>query len=246
MAKHGMASTIFARWSWCSPTAGSRANEKENRDCSGPCAAGAATSASPRRSSSLHAVGPLVSGGLCAWPIRSRGPRRAPLLSGTPPRVAARRVMVCALLTAPGRNGTKLVGHRGRSLGSLSDAEAALGQSSSSERRCWTRRARFRTRTAQRHARRRISEGRAELLEVAVPRQAERWRDLDAASLAMRKRPSPMCRFVEHSHGAATRVPTDATACHVPLRRLQCAAAGRVDGSAATGRVYRGGARDFT
>ena len=71
---------------------------------------------------------------------------------------------------------------------------------------------------SEHHAGSGVSEGRAQLLEGAVPVRSQRRGDSTLVA-AFEACPSPMSHIIiEHVHGAATRVPVESTACTLRTR----------------------------
>ena len=159
----------------------------------------------------LHDVGPMVTGGLVAHPFTRAGE----VLRFFRDRAAAARdelFLVAALLTAPDGSGNKLVGIAAVHSGSLPDGEAAVAPIKTFGQPALDVLGPM-PYTASNM-----------MLDNAFPRGARNYwkshflRDLsDQAIDTLVERfaanPSPLCQIViEHFHGAATRVPVDATA----------------------------------
>jgi FAD/FMN-containing dehydrogenase len=158
----------------------------------------------------LHAVGPLVSGGLVAWPIAAARDVLHFFRDYTE-KISDDVFTACALLTGPDGT-TKLIGIASGYMGASEGAEAALAPIKQ-----------FGTPVLD-------ATGPIpyvalnSMLDAAFPKGAlNYWKApfletlddgaIDAAIAAMESCPSPMTQILfEHFHGAATRVPTDATA----------------------------------
>jgi len=158
----------------------------------------------------LHAVGPLVSGGLVAWPIAAARDVLHFFRDYTS-KISDDVFTACALLTGPDGT-TKLVGIASGYMGASEGAEAALAPIKQ-----------FGTPVLD-------ATGPIPyvalngMLDAAFPKGAlNYWKApfldklddgaIDAAVAAMEACPSPMSQILfEHFHGAATRVATDATA----------------------------------
>jgi hypothetical protein len=160
----------------------------------------------------LHPVGPMVTGGLVAHPL-PRGRDVLRFYRDTCATLPDEMMLVAGLLTAPDGSGAKLVGLVVTHCGSLADGEAAVKSIKAFGPPVMDQMGPI-PYTVQNG-----------LLDGAFPKGAlNYWKaqfltDLsDGAIDVLVDRyanvPSPMSQIViEHFHGAASRVPVDATAC---------------------------------
>lgn len=158
----------------------------------------------------LHAVGPMVSGGLVAWPISSAA-EVLRFYRDLAARIDDDMFIVAALLTAPD-GATKLVGIAAGYMGPAEGAEAALAPIKS-----------FGTPAMDMMGSIPYVALNG-MLDAAFPKGAlNYWKShfldqlddaaIDAVIARMSTCPSPMSQILlEHFHGVASRVPTDSTA----------------------------------
>jgi FAD/FMN-containing dehydrogenase len=160
----------------------------------------------------LHPVGPMITGGLVAHPL-SRGGDALKVFRDVCADAPDELMLAAGLLTAPDGSGMKLNGILAAHCGSLADGERAV--------------ARLKTfgPPAMDHMGPIPYCVQNGLLDGAFPRGAfNYWKaqflaELSDAAIAalieqFQAAPSPLCQIViEHFHGAASRVPADATAC---------------------------------
>jgi FAD/FMN-containing dehydrogenase len=164
----------------------------------------------------VHPVGPTVTGGLVAHPLARGGD----VLRFYRERCAAapdELMLVAGLLTAPDGSGAKLVGLVATHCGSLADGAAAVAPIKAFGPPVMDQMGPI-SYCAQNT-----------LLDAALPRGAlNYWKahfltDLSDGAIATLVKayeacPSPMSQIViEHFHGAASRVPVEATACAMRL-----------------------------
>jgi FAD/FMN-containing dehydrogenase len=160
----------------------------------------------------LHPVGPMITGGLVAHPLQRAGD----VLKFFRERCAAapdEMMLAAGLLTAPDGSGVKLAGILAAHCGSLADGEAAVKPIKAFGPPVMDHMGPIPYC---------VQNG---LLDDKLPRGAlNYWKshfltDLSDACIAAMVKcfeacPSPMSQIViEHFHGAASRVPVDATAC---------------------------------
>ena len=162
----------------------------------------------------LHPVGPIITGGARRASAGSEARDVLRFFRDTCATLPDEVMLVAGLLTAPDGSGAKLVGMLGRHCGSLADGEAAVTPIKAFGPPVMDAMGPMPYCAQNSLLDRRVPEGRAQLLEGAVPHRAERRRDRTLVVERSNACPSPMSQIViEHFHGAASRVPVAATAC---------------------------------
>jgi len=160
----------------------------------------------------LHAVGPMITGGLVAHPL-SRGRDALAVFRDVCATAPDELMLATGLLTAPDGSGMKLNGILVAHCGSLAEGEKAVAPLKTFGP------------PAMDHMGPIPYCAQNGLLDGAFPRGAlNYWKaqfltELSDACIAtlieqFEAAPSPLCQIViEHFHGAASRIPVDATAC---------------------------------
>ena len=160
----------------------------------------------------LHAVGPMITGGLVAHPL-SRGRDALAVFRDVCATAPDELMLAAGLLTAPDGSGMKLNGILVAHCGSLAEGEKAVAPLKTFGP------------PAMDHMGPIPYCAQNGLLDGAFPRGAlNYWKaqfltELSDACIAtlieqFEAAPSPLCQIViEHFHGAASRIPVDATAC---------------------------------
>jgi FAD/FMN-containing dehydrogenase len=160
----------------------------------------------------VHPVGPMITGGLVAHPLQ-RGADALKLFRDACAAAPDEMMLVAGLLTAPDGSGAKLAGIVVSHCGPLADGERAVKSIKAFGPPIMDHMGPI-PYTVQNG-----------LLDGAFPRGAlNYWKaqfvtELSDACIAtliesFERAPSPLCQIVvEHFHGAASRVPVDATAC---------------------------------
>jgi hypothetical protein len=158
----------------------------------------------------LHEVGPLVTGGLVAWPVgRARDWLR--LFRDLAAEAPDDQMLAAALITDPMPRQSSSRFWRATSATAMRPKRRS-SRSSHSTSRQWTRWDRFPMRSSS-HARRVVPAGCPQLLEVRISARSSPTTRLTRSSRASCGCPSPMGQIViENFHGAATRVPPTDTA----------------------------------
>src|SRR5215471_12882538 len=159
-----------------------------------------------------HPVGPMIAGGLVVHPLQ-RGPDALRFFREQCAAAPDELMLAAGLLTAPDGSGAKLVGFLGAHCGPLATGEAALKPIKAFGPPVMDQMGPI-SYCAQNS-----------LLDASLPRGAlNYWKShfltdlsdgaIDALVKSFEACPSPMSQIViEHFHGAASRVPVDATAC---------------------------------
>jgi hypothetical protein len=160
----------------------------------------------------LHQVGPIITGGVVAHPL-PRGGDVLRLFRDTCASLPDEMMLVCGLQTAPDGSGARIAGIVAAHCGSLSDGEAAVAPLKAFGPPVMDALGPIPYSTLN------------SMLDPAFPKGAlNYWKaqfltDLSDAAIrtlldCFAACPSPMSHIViEHFHGAASRVPVDATAC---------------------------------